>query len=113
MKQAVRFTMKEGKDMKILKIEDNKGFYSTAEGDCNSIDKINKEDLLKLVDLTLEGDVEFDEYNEDNIKNQAHQIIYKSIYEKLLDLHERKDEFRDKSERLFLHEYEKYKGESS
>ena len=105
--------MKEGRDMKVLKIEDNQGFYTTTGGAYNSIDKINKDDLLKLVELTLEGDVEIDEYSEEGVKNQAHQIIYKNIYEKLLDLQKRRDEFKDESERLFLQEYEKYKGGSS
>lgn len=105
--------MKEGRDMKVLKIEDNQGFYTTTGDAYNSIDKINKDDLLKLVELTLEGDVEIDEYSEEMLKNQAHQIIYKNIYEKLLDLQKRRDEFKDESERLFLQEYEKYKGGSS
>lgn len=105
--------MKEGRDMKVLKIEDNQGFYTTTGDAYNSIDKINKDDLLKLVELTLKGDVEIDEYSEEEVKNQAHQIIYKNIYEKLLDLQKRRDEFKDESERLFLQEYEKYKGESS
>jgi hypothetical protein len=105
--------MKEGRGMKILKIEGNQGFYSTTEDAYNPIDKINKNDLLKLVDLTLEGDVEFDEYDEEKLKNHAHQIVYKSIYEKLFDLHESKDEFKDESERLFLQEYEKYNSGTS
>lgn len=105
--------MKEGKGMKILKIEYNQGFYFAEGEDYNSIDKINKNDLLKLVDLTLNDDVEFDEYSEDTLKNHAHQIIYKSIYEKLFDLYKEKDEFKDESERLFLQEYEKYKGGTS
>ncbi len=100
--------------MKVLKIENNQGLFSTTGEDYHSIDKINKENLLRLVDLTLEGDdVEFDEYSEENIKSQAHQIIYKSIYEKLSDLRRRRDEFKDESERLFLQEYEKYNGGSS
>ncbi len=105
--------MKEGRDMKVLKIEENQGFYTTTGDTYNSIDKINKDDLLKLVELTLEGDVEIDEYNEDGVKNQAHQIIYKNICEKLLDLQKRRDAFKDESERLFLQEYEKYKNGSS
>ena len=95
--------------MKILKIENSQGFYSITGADYNSIDKITKSDLLILVDFTLKGGVEFDVYNEDEIKNQAHQIIYKNIFEKLSDLDKRKEEFRDESERLFLPEYEKYK----
>jgi hypothetical protein len=74
------------------------------------IDKISKEELLRLVDLTLnEEDVEFDEYDEDSIKNEAHRIIYRSVAEKLLDLKERRKEFADASARVFLEDYQKYK----
>jgi hypothetical protein len=50
-----------------------------------------------------------DEYNEETLQNQAHQIIYKSIGEKLYDLHLKRNEFKDESDRLFLEAYEKYK----
>jgi hypothetical protein len=55
-------------------------------GQYNTVDKITKEDLLRLVNLTLKDDVEFDEYDENAIKNKAHQIVYKSIVEKLRSL---------------------------
>lgn len=99
--------------MKLLKIEENQGHYLDDSGEHCPIDKITKEDLLKLVDLTLQGDADFDDYDEEAIKNQAHQIVYKSIFEKLRDLKGRKQEFVDESERLYLQEYEKYRQESS
>ena len=102
-----------GKDMKLLKIEDNLGLYLVDADQCNPVDKITKEDLLRLVNLTLQENVEFDEYDENAIKNQAHQIVYKSILEKLRGLRDRKQEFNDESERLFLKEYEKYRDDSS
>lgn len=98
--------------MKVLRVKDNQGFFATEKDDFKPIDKISKENLLKLIDLALEQDVELDEYNDLKIRNQAHQIIYKSIYEKLLELKNRKNEFKDKSERLFLSEYERYKSTS-
>lgn len=99
--------------MKLLKIEDNVGHYLANSGQYNPVDKIVKEDLLRLVNLTLqEEEVEFDEYDENAIKNQAHQIVYKSIVEKLRGLKNRKQEFIDESERLFLKEYEKYRDDS-
>jgi hypothetical protein len=74
------------------------------------IDKISKEELRRLVDLTLdEEDVEFDEYDEDAITNQAHQIIYRSVAGKLWDLRKRRKEFVDASARVFLEDYQKYK----
>lgn len=95
--------------MKILKIEAGQGFYLGADGDYIPVDKLTKEQLLRLVNLTLSKEVEFDEYDIEKIPNQAHQIIYKSIYNKLSELSGRKAEFVDESERLFLQEYEKYK----
>ena len=96
------------KNMKLLKIENGLGYYLDEKSDFDSIDKITKEDLLRLVDLTLSKEVEFDEYDDEAIKNHAHRIIYKSISEKLGDLKERKQKFTDESERLYLTEYEKY-----
>jgi hypothetical protein len=101
------------KDMKLLKIEGNQGLYLAESGDYNPIDKITKEDLLRLVNLTLQQDVGFDEYDENAVKNQAHQIVYRSVFEKLRSLRDRKQEFIDESERLYLKEYEKYRDDSS
>ena len=95
--------------MKLLSIDSNAGFYLDDSGQYSPIDKITKEDLLRLVDLTLQADVEFDAYDENAIKNQAHQIVYKSVFEKLRGLKGRKKEFVDESERLYLKEYEKYR----
>ncbi|MFH1232139.1 MAG: hypothetical protein V1709_11665, partial [Planctomycetota bacterium] len=61
----------------------------------------------------LREDVEFDVYDENAIKNQAHQIVYKSVFEKLRSLKDRKKEFVDESERLYLKEYERYREDSS
>lgn len=98
--------------MKLLKIEDNMGYWLNSDDKYIPVDKITKEDLMKLVGLVLDTDVELDEYSEENIKNQAHQIIYKSIFQKLRDLRDRKQEFIDESKRLYLHDYQKYRDES-
>ena len=95
--------------MKLLKIEGNQGHFRDASGKHKPIDKITKEDLLQLVTWTLnEKEVEFDAYDENVVKNQAHQIVYKSVLQKLENLRGRKQEFIDESERSFLKEYEKY-----
>ncbi len=100
--------------MQLLRIDNSLGQFLGKVGDFQPIDKITKDDLLRLVDLTLkEEDVEFDEYDEKKIKNQAHQIVYKNIYERLRELRGRRQEFIDQSERLYLAEYERYKGETS
>lgn len=99
--------------MKLLKIENKQGYYLVDGEEYAPVDQITKDDLLKLVDLVLNGDIEFDDYSDEEVKNQAHQVIYKSIFEKLKGLEERKDEIRDVSNRLYLQEYERYQGESS
>jgi len=99
--------------MKLLETKDKLGYYLGNQGDFVPIDKITKEDLLRLVNLTLAEEVEFDKYDDEAIKNQAHQILYKSIFEKIAGLKERKQEFTDESERLYLEDYEKYRDKPS
>lgn len=96
--------------MKLLKIDDSHGHFLDNKGEYRPIDKIDKEGLLRLVGWTLnEETVEFDDYNEDALKNQAHQIIYKSVVQKLQNLRKRRQAFLDESARLFLEDYEKYR----
>ena len=92
-----------------MRIDNNTGQYLSEDGRFTEVDKITKEDLLRLVDLALqEEEIEYDEYSDEKLKNQAHQIIYKSVSEKLKGLRDRRKEFIDKSERLYLAEYERY-----
>jgi len=99
--------------MKLLSVRDNCGHYRNENGDFNPIDKIGKEDLLRLVNWVLHEDkVEFDPYDEKTIKNQAHQIIYKSVIRKLQDLRDRKQKFLDESARIYLDDYQKYRDDS-
>ena len=99
--------------MKLLEIKEGQGYYISCDGKAVPIDNIKKEDLLRLVDLTLENDVEFDEFSEEHIKNPAHQIVYRNIYEKLVDLRDRKQEFKDETENLYIDAFEKYCNEGS
>lgn len=100
--------------MKLLEIRDSLGYYLDDKDGFATVDKLTKEDLLRLVNLTLEeNDVEFDEYDGEVLKNQAHRIIYRSIFEKLQGLRDRREEFKDESERLYLSEYERYRDEVS
>lgn len=96
--------------MKLLKIDEGKGYFLGEDTEDQPVDKLTKEDLLRMVDLTLtEDEILFDEYDENSLHNQAHQIIYKNVYEKLHFLRERRSEFVDESERLFLEEYDSYR----
>jgi cell division septal protein FtsQ len=95
--------------MKALKIENSQGYFLAENGTYKTVDKIDKTVLLNLVNRSLENGFVMDEYNEETLQNQAHQIIYKSIGEKLSDLHMKRNEFKDESDRLFLEAYKKYK----
>jgi len=97
--------------MKYLKIEDNKAFFIKDKAqpeNWNEIDKIEKEDLMNLIDFATEDDFEMDVYNEDILANKAHQIIYKSIYEKLNIFLTNKDRFKDQTENVYKEALEKY-----
>lgn len=99
--------------MKLLKIENSQGYYLVKDQEYVPVDKITKDDLLKLVDLALEDETTYDVYDEEKLKNQAHQIVYKSIFAKLSALSEGREEFIDESKRIFLTEHEKYAAPSS
>ena len=95
--------------MKVLKIEDYKGFCLTDESTYLPLDKLDKTILLNLVNLALTEHFEIDEYDESLLKNEAHRIIYKSVSQKLNDLHQKREKFNDESDNVFIEEYEKYK----
>ncbi|MGO9138149.1 MAG: hypothetical protein ACLQBC_10845 [Syntrophales bacterium] len=94
--------------MKFLKIEDNKGYFSLDGTTWNPIDEINKEHLLKLLDLSLSDDFEMDDFEKEKVGNQAHQIIYKNIFEKFSDVSKNRSRFKDESEVLYKAAIEKY-----
>ena len=98
--------------MKYLKIERNKGYYIDCNGLTTEIDQINKDDLMYLLNKAIEDDTfEIDEYNEEDISNKAHQIIYKNIYEKFNNLLDNKTRFTDEAKQLYKNAFEKYANE--
>lgn len=94
--------------MKLLIIDNNLGLFLNNDGEYSTIDTITKDDLLRIMENVLNGSGEFDPYSEEEIKNQAHQVVYKSIYSNLKALEERRQEFIDESERIYLEDYKKY-----
>lgn len=97
--------------MKYLKIEDNKGYFlqekdSTPEW--VEIDRINKDNLLFLLNAAVSTDFEMDLYDESTLANKAHQIIYKNISEKFTELVAMKSKFKDESESYYKEALEKY-----
>ncbi|MDQ3330968.1 MAG: hypothetical protein M3552_09985 [Planctomycetota bacterium] len=96
--------------MKLLKIENSSGYFLAENGEFLTVDKLAKEHLLRLITLVVDSEpTEMDDFDESQLKNQAHQIIYKSVHRKLMTLKARRKEFLDESARLFLEDYEKYR----
>ncbi len=96
-----------------IKIDDNKGYYRTSEvSEWAEITSINKEDLMALLDVFLDSNVEMDSPDDEELQNPAQRIIYKSIFEKLSNLLEDKNKFKDESDRMYLKELKKYSDDS-
>lgn len=108
----MNITNEEPKLMKYLKIEDNKGYFLKQEKELPDqwieIDKISKDDLMNLLESAISTDFEIDEYIEENIGHKAHQIVYKSIFEKFTDLINNKKSFIDECDSQFRNAIEKY-----
>ena len=97
--------------MKYLKIENSKGHFMSSEGNYLEIDKIDKNELMYLVNKATENDeFEMDEYQESDIGNPAHKIIYKNIYDKFTSLLSNKTRFKDESGQLYTRSFEQYSG---
>ncbi len=94
--------------MKFLKIDKNKGYYTVNKVDWVLIDEINKDHLLILLEHALSNKFEMDFFEKEKLGNQAHQIIYKHIYEKFDNLNKNKDRFIDESKNLYKDAIEKY-----
>lgn len=94
--------------MQILKIENEKGLYSTDGIKFEPIDKISKDDIMTILDNFISEDCDMDEYDEARIKNPAHQIIYSNIYNKLEELKDQKRLFVEEGETLYKEAIEKY-----
>lgn len=100
--------------MKLLKAENNQGYFLDKDGDFDPVDKVTKEDLLRLAEFVLEEDeIEFDPYSEDVIKNEAHRILYRNVWEKLQGLRDRREEFLEQRDALYQQAFEKYHTEVS
>lgn len=98
-----------GRAMKILKIENGNGlFLDSKKNEWIPIDQIDKNNLMILLDLFLQEEVEMDNLEDHALSNQAQQIIYKSIFDKLDSLIENKDKFKDESDRTYLSAIQKY-----
>lgn len=95
--------------MKYLKVDNGKGFFLRDET-YEAIDGMSKDDILKLLDIATNPEQEFemDSIAEIPIVNEAHSIIYKSLYDKFNDLLSNRTRFFDESMSVYKSALEKY-----
>lgn len=95
--------------MKYLKIEENNAEFLKKDNSYEKIDKIDKNDLLFLINAAMEkDDFEIDVYDSQKIKNPAQQIIYENIYKKFDELLKNKNQLKDQVDNLYKDAFEKY-----
>lgn len=81
--------------MTLLKVENNKGKFSTDGLNFVEIEKISKDDILKIFEKVLNEDsIIIEESNDEDkkINSPAQEIIYDNIYEKVNEIINEKDE---------------------
>lgn len=94
--------------MKHLKIENQKGFFMRGES-WMVVTEMTKDDLLNLAHADVdEADFEMDIFDEANLPNPAHKIIYKKISGQLSELHNRRDAFMEEIRNIYKDAYNKY-----
>ena len=96
--------------MKYLRINNDKGeFLKKDSQEYIEIDKIEKDDLLFLINSAIEkNDFEIEPYNAERIKNPAQQIIYENIYKKFEELLKNRTQLKDQVDNLYKDAFEKY-----
>lgn len=97
--------------MKFLMIKKSKAYFLNADNKEKEIDSIGKDDILFLLEQATNPDIDFeiDELDDNNVKNEAHRIIYDNISGKFLELLKNKNVFMDESESLYRDALTKYK----
>jgi len=97
--------------MKCLRIDNGKGDFSLNGTDFSPIDKINKEDVLLLLNIALDPDqdLEMDEYDSKLFTNPAHRVIYENLHNKFTDLKSSKVQFVNDVNELYQDVLAKYK----
>lgn len=95
--------------MKYLRINGNNGEFLKENTQYETIDKIDKESLLFLINSAVEkDDFEIEVYDSERIMNPAQQIIYENIYKKFDELLKNRSQLKDQVDTLYKDAYEKY-----
>lgn len=94
--------------MKYLRIEASKAQYCLDGRTWTDIEQLSRDDLLSLIQHAAKDDFEMDIYDEKKLPNQAQQIVYRNISERLAELTKNRTRFLDESEALFRDSFERY-----
>ena len=96
--------------MKYLHINDNKGFFKINEiEELKSIDSISKDDIFKLINLLMEKeDFEIKKKKKELKQKKAHNIIYRNLYQRFLELKQEKNNIIDSTNQYFAEAFQKY-----
>lgn len=97
--------------MMLLKIENNKGEFSIDGINFIEIEKISKDDILKMLEKVLsENEIMIEESNEEDkkINSPAQKIIYDNIYEKVKEVISEKEEINSFEEDEYYMAMKKY-----
>ena len=100
--------------MKYFKIENRIGyFYSEKEERHVEIDRISKEDIIKILQAATNVEVEFDidETTDDGLNNPAHQIIYAHLTDKFKEILEKREQFYEESKLYYKDALDKYRSD--
>lgn len=102
--------MKGDGNMKCLKIENGRGFFAQSSGEMQPIDKMTKDDILYLLSVATnpEGEFEMDSLEDHELLNEAHKIIYRSLYSKFSELLSNKTRFVEESAATYKEAFDKY-----
>lgn len=95
--------------MKVLKIENGKGYFSLNGNDSwQQLDEISRDCVLTIVLKGMDEGFEMDDPSSSDVQNKAHEIIYKKLFSKFTDLNDQRARFKDESEALFKDAFDKY-----
>lgn len=99
--------------MKFFKIENGKGYFLDKNGKYQEIDGITKEDIFMLLDSATNDEINFemDDVEDNVIHNQAHKIIYESLFKKFNELLKDRNIFIDETEKIYKDAFTKYQKE--
>lgn len=88
--------------MKVLEINNNHGWY-VLNGQSNPIIDINKDDILKLLDVLYSNEKIIMDSIDDghSILNEAEKVIYENIYKYFIEFNNKKSTLKSEIENEF------------